>query len=169
MLISFTGEVTESKAALAGGSWIVRLKDIDGELVSIHCKHPTLIDAGKMLVIGQMVEVLGMGKRSTSATTIIPFGLFAKNGLKAADFNRLTNEYLMSLLSGEDAKAKATIETQKQSLQRLQMTLDAAQLDYQNSQRKLKDSEEEALRLRKSLEETDRELQYERTVNGALT
>ncbi len=168
MLISFTGEVTDSKAALSGDSWIVRLKDLAGEMITINCKHPALKEAARMLVIGQMVEVVGAGTRGASSTSVLPFTMFAKNGGRAGDINKLANEFLASLVSGENAMDKKTIESQKVSIQRLQQTLDATVLDYQASQATARDGAEEIERLRKSLEELDRDLQYERTVNGAL-
>jgi hypothetical protein len=164
MLITHTGDVSESRAGLTAGLWLLVLTDRTSSLsVIVHCKGETLIEAAKMAKVGQVFEVIGWTSKppSTRGFTIAPIILRAKSGTNENDINLKTSAYTNGLMDGNNPVLEAEVN-------RLKAELANASLNFATKADEVERFKGENTRLRAQVEQLDSDLQAERIMNSVM-
>jgi primosomal replication protein N len=171
MLITFTGDVIEARAALGSyGSWTITLQDrTSSHSVQVTCPGK-LAEVAQKVKVGQVLEVVGWITRVRSGSLpVIPFLLRAKNGVNEADINAMTATYTQSLIEGGDkAKIEAELANVKATLSVSETRMNTAQSELTRLKADFEPLKEENERLRATAEQLDRDLQYERLLKGVM-
>ena len=164
MLITHTGDVSESRAGMGPGIWMLVLTDRTTSLsVIVHCKGDTLIEAARMAKIGQVFEVVGWTSKppSSRGVAVVPIVLRAKSGTNEADINLKTSAYTNALVEGNNPALESEVSKLKSELANAALTMAARNDD-------LRREKSESTRLRAQVEQLDRDLQAERIMNSVM-
>lgn len=163
MLITHTGDVAETRAAMGSGGWLLALADrSSGLTVNVLCKGP-LIEAAKMAKVGQVFEVVGWVARAPSGSRVpvVPFILRAKSGVNEEDINRKTAVYTTALIEGSNPTLEAEVL-------RLKTEGEAARSHVNKVTDELRDRIIENRELRERIEVLDQQLRAEKIMNNAM-
>lgn len=174
MLINHTGDVVraEKSALRAGGElWTMDIQDATTKmLVRVNCIGKMARFASQVKT-GQVINVLGWIVRPPTygaAMVVTPFVVMAKSGTNEQDLNTLALEYSREMVAA--STEAATLRSEVDILKDANTTLTASNASLavraDGLEASVKELRDENLTLRDRLEEADRQLQYERLLNG---
>lgn len=165
-VLTFTGDVTETRkqSGLARETWIITLTDLSTSMKAIVvCAGDELVWVAKNVKIGQVMEVTGPISRSQiGAVYLTPILLRAKSGVNEKEINEHTHAWSKAIFQGA-VEGLSTDKFNELENRRVEATLEARKHEVAATLART-----EAAELREKLEETDRALQYERLLNGAV-